>query len=560
MAEKSTKKINLAKSQAVSLLDTLQASVSDVNDVNLNLDILLENLGIGRGILGEDLTSAQMLEDIVDKGRILKKAISAIKQIKKSKKDLEALTRPEVGPSDYLRDIRQRGADYVAGQKREFEKYKSRRGLAPSFLIDSIGAFGFDGAKQVFADALADEILGIKDPETYAERAESHKWGSEGARRIDEARRERTRKEGERRARSSRARQSFAWTYDNWTEEQQDLFDLAKRYGSRQKAEEFYRNRQREALYEKAPWMKTLVKASVIEQKHIPIISKKLDKIIRMPIFGHGLGMLIKHPSIAAYAATAAYLSKSVAADQTISRMGVGLQTFYSVPRKFRLAAGAVGMDETQMQQAWYSLVSKYGDGAMTVLEAASASMAGRTQAERIKIAESYGLDTSMARVSDIVSDKKPLTKSERTALAKRLLDKKKAFGYSSEASFGDFWDSLMMTIMSPLYDRLTKDAGEVDRVLDNILKEDERINAILEKVPEAQEAATSAERYEANRGGSGETNITNGDINITANVTFNGNADTESAMKDVISGATQGARAVQNTNNVDSNATGFQQ
>lgn len=466
-------------------------------------------------------------------------------------------------PSDYLRDkaTRQRGISYIGRQKEALIRYNARRRSGvPTFILDAIGEYGAAGAELAMANAIFDQELAILDPDAFTRQEEVRRWGESGAGRLRDARRESQRREGERRSSAAKARQSFAWTYDNWTEEQRDLFELTKRYGSRQKAEEFYRNRQREALYEKAPWIKTLVKAGVIEQKHIPIISKRLDKIARMPIFGHGLGMLIKHPAIAAYAATAAYLSKSVAADQTISRMGVGLQTFYGVPRKFRLAAGAVGMDEAQMQQAWYGLVSKYGDGAMTVLEAASASMAGRTQAERIKIAESYGLDTSMARVSDIVGGKKPLTKSERTALSKRLLDKKREFGFSSEASFGDFWDSLMMTIMPPLYWRLAKDAGEIDRVLDNIMKEDERINAILEKVPEAQEVATSAERYEANRGGSGETSITNGDINVTANVTFNSNADPESAMKDVISGATQGARAVQNTNNVDSNATGFQQ
>lgn len=533
MAKKSAKKVNLAKSQAVSLLDTLRASVSDVRDVNLNLDILLENLGIGAGLLGENLTSDEVLDSIANKGKILKRAISAIKQIKKSKSDLEALTRPAVVKH-------------------------TQEGRGPSLAYAINAQFGIGKRRMRLGDILtAKEIEDV-----FVGPTATQEQIVEG-RRKDESRRERierTRKEGERRARLSRARQSFAWTYDNWADEQRDLFELTKRYGSRQKAEEFYRNKQRETLYEKAPWMKTLVKAGVIEQKHIPIISKKLDKITRMPIFGHGLGMLIKHPAIAAYAATAAYLSRSVAADQTISKMGVGLQTFYSVPRKFRLAAGAVGMDEAQMQHAWYSLVSKYGEGAMTVLEAASASMAGRTQAERIKIAESYGLDTSMARVSDIVSNKKPLTKSERTALAKRLLDKKREFGFSSEAGFGDFWDSLMMTIMPPLYWRLAKDAGEIDRVLDNIMKEDERINAILEKVPEAQAAATSAERYEASGDGVKETNITNGDINVTANVTFNGNANPESAMKDVVSGATQGARAVQNTNNVDSNATGFQQ
>lgn len=491
------------------------------------------------------------------------------KEVQEAKRAMRLNPDRWTSPSDYLRDkaTKQRGADYVARQKRAFEKYKSRRGVAPSFLVDSIGAFGFEGAKQVFADALEDEILGIKDPEAYAKKAESHKWGSEGARRIDEARRERARKEGERRARSSRARQSFAWTYDNWTEEQRDLFDLTKRYGSRQKAEEFYRNRQRETLYEKAPWMKTLVKAGVIEQKHIPIISKKLDKITRMPIFGHGLGMMIKHPALAAYAATIAYLNKSVAADMAVSKMGIGLQTFYDVPKDFRRAAGAVGMDETQTQQAWYGLVSKYGDGAMAVLQAASASMAGRTQAERIKIAESYGLDTSMARVSDIISGEKPLTKTERVSLAKRLLEKKKTFGYSSEGGVLDFLDSLLLSMPGVLERRAREAANGIPLFdslsavsMEELLREDERINRILSKIPEAQEVATSAERYETNRGGGGEANITNGDINVTANVTFNGNADPESAMKDVISGATQGARAVQNTNNVDSNATGFQQ
>ena len=418
------------------------------------------------------------------------------KEVQEAKRAMRSNPERWASPSDYLRDkaTRQGGISYLGRQKEVFIRYNARRRSGiPTFILDAIGEYGAAGAEQVMANAIFDRELEMLDPEAFARQEEVRRWGESGAEHLRNARRESQRREGERRIRATRARQSFAWTYDNWADEQRDLFELTKRYGSRQKAEEFYRNKQRETLYEKAPWMKTLVKAGVIEQKHIPIISKKLDKITRMPIFGHGLGILIKHPAIAAYAATAAYLSRSVAADQTISKMGVGLQTFYSVPRKFRLAAGAVGMDEAQMQQAWYSLVSKYGEGAITVLEAASASMAGRTQAERIKIAESYGLDTSMARVSDIVSNKKPLTKSERTALAKRLLDKKREFGFSSEAGFGDFWDSLMMTIMPPLYWRLAKDAGEIDRVLDNIMKEDERINAILEKVPESRTRTRSS-------------------------------------------------------------------
>ena len=254
MAKKSAKKVNLAKSQAVSLLDTLRASVSDVRDVNLNLDILLENLGIGAGLLGENLTSDEVLDSIANKGKILKRAISAIKQIKKSKSDLEALTRPAVVKH-------------------------TQEGRGPSLAYAINAQFGIGKRRMRLGDILtAKEIEDV-----FVGPTATQEQIVEG-RRKDESRRERierTRKEGERRARLSRAHQSFAWTYDNWADEQRDLFELTKRYGSRQKAEEFYRNKQRETLYEKAPWMKTLVKAGVIEQKHIPIISKKLDKITR---------------------------------------------------------------------------------------------------------------------------------------------------------------------------------------------------------------------------------------------------------------------------------------
>ena len=188
MAKKSTKKVNLAKSQAVSLLDTLRASVSDVRDVNLNLDILLENLGIGAGALGENLTSDEVLKAIVNKGRILKRAISAIKQIQKSKADLENLTRPAV--SKHAQDGRGPSLAYAINTQLGIGKRRMRLGDI------------------LTAKEIEDVFVGpTATPEQIAD-----------GRKKDEARRERigrTRKEGERRARASMVHQSFAWTYDN---------------------------------------------------------------------------------------------------------------------------------------------------------------------------------------------------------------------------------------------------------------------------------------------------------------------------------------------------------
>lgn len=513
MANKSAKKVNLAKSQAVSLLDTLRASVSDVRDVNLNLDILLENLGIGAGILGENLTSDEVLDAIASKGKMLKRAISAIKQIKKSKSDLEALTRPAV--VKHTQEGRGPSLAYAINTQLGINKRRTRKGDILS------------------AKDIEDQFVGpIATPEQIVE----------GIRRGDA-----------RRNREAREKKENRYNYNRLlarrrADERKERSENKYNYMRKQVVE-------RKELFEKAPWIKSLVKAGLIEQKYIPDISKKVSSLSRVPLLGGAAMMMSKHPIMAAIASMLAIASKSASANIELANWEQGPRAFGSVDKKFSRVAKTTGLKTDQIQKEWYSLVSKYGPSALPILSQASLAMRGKGQLERIKIAEAFGLSPQLVNIADAMfggakvsragNVAKTTTELEQIATASMAsknpikwlrglflsVPGTKELGATADViterneEFPALTSGLGNAIWNFLFGSRQKGVAEIEEAFGNVER--------------SQEIAATAERYEAGELGGKETTINNtGDTNITNNITVNGSAE----IKDAVSGATEGS------------------
>lgn len=566
MATNKPKKKSVAREQADKLVDEIKSLLSDIVDVNLNLDVIFEQMGYGKGLDGDDISAENMLKGLVERNKFLKKILSTIKQFKKSKKELEQLTRPVIRNASfrYLTDARlgmferrYKSGDLLSAQEfgdlqaaeaakigptetpqqtverrrklaeRDEHERKERKDRGRSFHYLTEARLGLFNRRYNIGD-----ILSAQDVEDILAREAAGIGPMATPEQIVKGR---------------------SKTIEREEKERKERRDNRYRYLRKQAQE-------RKELYDKAPWVKTLVKAGVIEQKCLPNISKKVDILSKMPIFGNLASMLIRNPYVALLALTGAYLERSVSADIKTSSMGVGLKAFGDIPLDFRMAAGAAGMDEKQIQKSWYELVSKYGPATKDILSSASKSMRGKSQFERIKIAEGFGFDERIVRVADILETSskgvESISSSERVARAKRLIEKKKEFGYSSEGDLLDFVTSLYLT--PPFMTAAAaKYAGTSDWVMEGLLQDEERINAILSKIPQAQEAATSAERYEAFGEPSNNNTITNGDTNVINNITVNGGA----GIQEAVNGATKGSLdAVDRQRNLDYISSGVLQ
>lgn len=463
-------------------------------------------------------------------------------------------------PSEYMRwkALREEGRRYTQSKESAFAAYRVATGHMPRYfpteLLGRIQKYGRAGGQAAFRWDAESILKSIESPEEYRLDQEGRQWGPLWSDRFERARRGKLHERGEQTAIATQARHGFAFRRDyGWNDRQRKLFEYAQTYGAanavaameaddlKERKENRYRYlrkqvKERRALYDNAPWMKTLVKAGFVEQKYIPDISKKIDKMVRLPIAGAGIAMAMKHPALAAFATIGAYLSKSVASDLSVSSMGTGLKAFGDVPEEFRKAAGSAGMSEAQIQKSWYGLVGKYGIGALGLLTSISRSMHGKTQAERIMTAQALGLDEALVRTADILRSPQAVSASERVSRAKGLIEKKKEFGYSSEGDLLDFLTSAYLTIPF-MTSAAAKDAAQSKWVMEGLLRDEERMNEILSKVPEAQNAAMSAAKYDAGEVKGAASVVNSGGNTVSLNINhaeFN-NANPREFMRGLI-------------------------
>ena len=251
-------------------------------------------------------------------------------------------------PSEYLewRDIRKRqkglGIEYVRDQKRAFAAYAlNRDGPIPSLLRNNISKYGAKGGRQAFQDAVNDRLLQISDPTAYAYEQEKRMYGADNAQRFQEAREDKER----RRNHYNYLRKQASERRAERKESKENRYNYLRKQAS-----------ERRDLYDKAPWAKALVKSGIIDQKYIPNISKKIDRMVRLPLVGYGMRMAIRNPALGAYMLAATYLNKSVSSDQSMTSMKVGQKAFGPIPQQFRIFAAATGMKEEQAQKAWFGL------------------------------------------------------------------------------------------------------------------------------------------------------------------------------------------------------------
>lgn len=340
-------------------------------------------------------------------------------------------------PLEYLewRDIRKRqkrlGIEYVQGQKRAFAEYSlNRSDIIPSLLRNNISKYGAKGGKQAFQDAVNDRLLQISDPTAYAYEQEKRMYGAENAQRFQDAREEKERRRNH---------------YDYLRKQ------ASERRAERKERKENHYNylrkqaKERGELYGKAPWIKSLIKSGMINQKYIPGISKTLTRISRTPILGGVTSLAIKHPVASAAMLSAWMARERVLSDIKMTGLSQGPKAFGAVPENFRKAMMATGLSEEQLQKEYYSLVGRYGPGAMQYLTSISKSMASMTPDQRNIVAQGLGMSANLVNAGMYLSGARTPDRAARVTMYNKMLETVSAYGLSEHGSTADWWKSQLL-------------------------------------------------------------------------------------------------------------------
>lgn len=515
---------SLAKKQADKLLFEVRSGIKDIRDVNLNIDVLLENAGIGMGILGDDVSSAEMLDELKSKNKFIRSIISLIKQLKKNKADLDALTKPEI-------------------------KAIAQTGRGPSLAYAINTQLGINRRRLRAGDIM-----------TAAEqRAQEFVGPIASQEQIDDGLR----------AEKERRRNHY-----NYLRKQ-----AAERRAERKERKENHYNylrkqaKERGELYSKAPWIKSLIKSGMINQKYIPGISKTLTRISRTPILGGVASLAIKHPVASAAMLSAWMARERVLSDIKMTGLSQGPKAFGAVPENFRKAMMATGLSEEQLQKEYYSLVGRYGPGAMQYLTSISKSMASMTPDQRNIVAQGLGMSANLVNAGMYLSGARTPDRAARVTMYNKMLETVSSYGLSEYGSKTDWlksqflrWEIIRNAKALGLSDTDEKpydfrDYKSVFSIREKNLKEatelEAKYNEIMAIIGESQGAADSAVRYDSQGSASSVTNNNNtgGTVTINQVIYASGNAQ---EIADKVGDETQ--EAVNRQRVIDAITTGDKQ
>lgn len=324
---------------------------------------------------------------------------------------------------------------------------------------------------------------------------------------------------------------------DRYAEQQKERRENKYRYARLQASR---RKDEREKLYAKAPWMKSLVQSGIIDKKFIPQIAKGVNKISKI---SGATGVV--HPLIGAVSAVAKVVNATVPNVLDYDKTTRSSRVFGGTPPSdFVRAAQGLGYDREQASRLYQSMVGKYGPRAAEVLKFTTAtSLNAKTPEEKIVRAQQLGLSVEELRIGQIMNGSQ-LTKGEKLRYQQQVLDDWRNY----QAVHGTLVSWLIESGNALLGPRLNFDASieEKDKILQLInagkLKENagrqtafglwnpnvssEEVDDRWEKYKNEQEKASNPINIEWRKENESTPSNSTTEVSATYNVTINGSLD----------------------------------
>lgn len=469
-------------------IDDLSGSIQDLGTQKLN-----------RLLRSAEFKQANKSVRAVDTYDAAHSVFIKAERIKKAKSAMRSDPERWASPSDWIRDDDKRikGQEQMAARHKAFSIWQGRNyGRVPTGLIDRIGQFGAEGGRVAFEQDFYDSYQAEFNPKEFQYEQDVKKWGRDKADVLKSKREDDERSENK---------------------------DRYKRLQASRRRE------QRKQLYERAPWMKSLVASGIIDRKYIPKIAERVDRIFKS---GSVLSKVIKNPAgiLGGIGGAAALIAPKMISDYVDEN--AKLTTISHRHRSFGKQSGALdaamaraGLQMDARQETFHRLQGQYGPAVEMVLKAVSNAAHGKEGWQRQMIAQSFGLSADDLTVADLLTQKRYRTKHDALLeLSTHAADSKVEMKAGRDGALSAF-------------------AARIDDAFGGAPSKAVSIyqaNEFTKKQNEARTAALSASLNDASGGGDNSTTNNGGDTSVSVqnNITVNGGGE----VKDVVASATDGA------------------
>lgn len=384
--------------------------------------------------------------------------------------------------------------------------------------------------RQERAAALNLAILRIRHPQRAHEEELRTRFGNAGANAILGEEMQARARERERieRERIQRVKSRFEDAmYDlGLSDNRREFKNLQEQFGGgeegHKRAEQYIAKRkEREARREELLYKKQHPLLSKIS-KNMPKIDKSLTGLSKglMKIPGGGLlnkigmGSPISGAAMLAYAAIISGARRANEASVKVTSMENMQDIYGRASGKFTRAALLAGIkDQGEITKMFGRANLEYGDAEQFYTVMGQSLLAAKDPRARAAILQSMQWDETQGNLAMLLAGGKVST-NRRTTMARSLADINDDLAWESAKRGNPLGTLQALWYMIPgMKDVQAFDAGYTDYVFEG-LQEDNQY--WLDKVlPETKSAAESADNYEA----SGQTNIRNGDINVSVHV-----------------------------------------
>ena len=274
--------------------------------------------------------------------------------------------------------------------------------------------------------------------------------------------------------------------------------------------------RREELLYKKQhPLLSKISKNMTKIDKSLTGLSKGLMKIPGGGILNKiGMGSPISGAAIAAYAAIISGARRANEASVKVTSMENMQDIYGRASGKFTRAALLAGIkDQGEITKMFGRANLEYGDAEQFYTVMGQSLLASKDPRARAAILQSMQWDETQGNLAMLLAGGKVST-NRRTTMARSLADINEDLAWESAKRGNQLGTLQALWYQIPgMKDAQAFNAGYLNWVLEGFQEDNQYW---LDKVlPETKSAAESADQYEA----SGQTNIQNGDINVSVHI-----------------------------------------
>lgn len=300
------------------------------------------------------------------------------------------------------------------------------------------------------------------------------------------------------------------YTAERLNREKQERKENRYRYARLQASR---RKDERERLYAKAPWMKSLVQSGIIDKEFIPKIAKGVDKLSGMKLSGNRvLGAVAPLDTILREYNKARRSHLEARSEQ----QAIGDSAVFGASGVYSKLGFGLGMDEIGSVKSFQRIQAKFGPATMEVLKAYGESMKDAPGWVRQNLAGEWGLSADDANIAMFLGGGKKFTKEHaynalKVGRAKHIRDLKSS-GILG-AYYAEMYDKI--PVAGPVAEMLMQSDSEMSKI-------QESANRVIN---ESRDEASQSSPISSNTNIDGDNNVSS-NINTPINITVYGNAD----------------------------------